>query len=103
MLASLARWYKNKWTLRYIQEDVRFHYTATFGSVSGQFVLEHLFTNIYCQVTEDLNPQAAVVLNARRTVIHEILEMIDLHESPMKYRMNQIQVAVEGDQSNVSA
>ena len=63
-------------------------YQTTFtGSPSGQLVLQHLMDNIYCTVYEGTDVQAALVHNARRGVIHEILQNIDAAERPDKYNI----------------
>src|SRR3990170_2289347 len=62
-------------------------YGVTFGSPQGQVVLQHLLDQVYCTVYEGTDPQAALVHNARRSVVHEILESVDQAEAPGKYRL----------------
>ncbi len=52
-------------------------------------MLNHLIDTIYCQVYEGTDPMAALVHNARRSVIHEILMNVDLAENPTKYMMEE--------------
>jgi hypothetical protein len=58
-----------------------------FSTGPGQQVLKHLLDNVYCTVYEGTDPQAALVHNARRTVVQEILLNIDAGDSPDKYRV----------------
>lgn len=67
-----------------------FAYQATFNSAYGQLILQHLLDNIYCTVYEGTNPNEALVHNARRSVVHEILQMIDqAQHPPVAVEMNQ--------------
>jgi len=52
----------------------------------GQLVLQDLLDGVYCTVYEGIEPQAAVILNARRAVVQEILMNIDHGEHPDKYQ-----------------
>jgi hypothetical protein len=59
----------------------------TFSTGPGQQVLKHLLDNVYCTIYEGTDPQAALVHNGRRSVVHEILLAIDTGDSPDKYRV----------------
>ena len=61
-------------------------YQATFATLDGQRVLQHLLDSIYCIVYEGTDPEAAMILNARRSVIQEILVNVDYGEHPEKYQ-----------------
>src|SRR5712691_7554918 len=82
----LKRWLQNKW-LVLTQSELVQAYSATFSSQHGSIVLQHLLDNIYNRVYEGTDPQAALVHNARRAVVQEILENIDLGEHPDKYKV----------------
>ena len=84
MLKTLARWLGPKWS-RTIETDLAKSYHATFSTPDGQRVLQHLLDNIYFTTYGGVDPNTALVLNARRTVVQEILENIDLGERPHKY------------------
>jgi hypothetical protein len=62
-------------------------YNIAFSTYHGQLVLQHLMDSVYCQVYTGIDPNAALVHNARRTVVHEILENIDGARHPQKYQM----------------
>lgn len=86
MTSRFMSWLTHRW--RPVQPDpLRQSYRVTFSTLHGQQVLQHLLDSVYCQVYEGTDPQAALVQNARRSVIHEILQNIDMAESPDKYRM----------------
>lgn len=54
--------------------DIAHAYQRLFATGDGQLVRQHLLDNIYNTVYEGVNPQEALVHNARRTVIQEILD-----------------------------
>ena len=68
---------------------IRKAYQVTFNSLHGQLVLQHLFDTIYCQVYEGTDAQAALVFNARRSVIHEILYNVDVATRPDHYTVKE--------------
>jgi hypothetical protein len=86
MTHRLTKWLTGKWRLQE-PEALRRSYQVTFSTLHGQQVLQHLMDSVYCTVYEGTDPHAAAVLNARRSVVHEILMNIDLAENPDKYRM----------------
>jgi len=65
--------------------DLTKSYHLTFATAHGQLVLQHLLDNVYYTVYEGLDPNAALVHNARRGVVQEILENIDIGEHTDKY------------------
>lgn len=84
MTKTFARWFRYKWR-QLSANDVARAYHVTFSNLEGQLVLQHLLDNVYCTVYEGSDPQEALVHNARRTVVQEILVNIDLGENPAKY------------------
>lgn len=88
MITTLKTWFSCKWQ----QQDadaLRQAYQVTFSGPHGQQVLQHLLDSIYCQVYEGVDAQAALVFNARRAVIHEILYNIDVAQRPQHYTVTQ--------------
>lgn len=83
-MTLLRKWFSRKWQ-RHDPDELRQAYQVTFGSLHGQMVLQHLFDTIYCQVYEGTDAQAALVFNARRSVIHEILYNVDVATRPDHY------------------
>ena len=59
----------------------------TFSTEQGRRVLKHLMDTIYCAIYEGSDPIALATLNGRRSVVHEILENIDVAERPNEYRI----------------
>lgn len=80
----IVEWFKQKWT-RKKEDDLKQAYLAAFSTFHGRLVLDHLLTNIYMTVYEGTDPVAAAVHGGRRSVVHEILEVIDQAEHPEKY------------------
>lgn len=88
MIARMTAWLGRKWQSP-TQTDVLDAYRVTFGSLHGQLVLQHLMDTIYCQVYEGTDAQAALVFNARRSVIHEILYNVDVATRPDHYTLKE--------------
>ena len=84
MIATLRAWFARKWQTQ-DADQLRLAYQVTFASAQGQQVLQHLLDSIYCQVYEGTDAQSALVFNARRAVIHEILYNIDVAQRPQHY------------------
>jgi len=84
----LRKWLSRKWQ-RHDPDELRQAYQVTFGSLHGQMVLQHLVDTIYCQVYEGTDAQAALVFNARRSVIHEILYNVDVANRPDHYHIKE--------------
>lgn len=80
MTRRFLEWLTQRWDKRPISADLAQDYRATFSTPSGQRVLKHLLDNIYCRAYEGMDATAAVIHNARRTVLQEILENIDQGE-----------------------
>jgi len=83
VLKSIAEWMGYKW--RRSDQAMLQHYRACFASQSGRVVLQHLMDNVYCVVDQSADPMRALVHNARRSVVHEILMNIDMAENPQKH------------------
>jgi hypothetical protein len=84
MRDRLRRWLDFKWR----GEDpaaLREAYRATFNSVHGRLVLQHLLDSVYCTAYQGTDPHAALAHSARRSVIEEILRTLDYAEWPQKY------------------
>ncbi len=70
----LAAWLQRR--LHRAQTDadtIRRCYQAVFHTPEGQQVLNHLLDTVYCTVYEGPDQTQAIVHNARRTVVEEIL------------------------------
>ena len=87
-MTLLRKWFSRKWQ-HHDPDELRQAYQVTFGSLHGQMVLQHLFDTIYCQVYEGTDAQAALVFNARRSVIHEILYNVDVATRPDHYTVKE--------------
>lgn len=83
-MSRLRQWLQYKWQMVMDPKLVQ-SYQSTFSTVDGRRVLQHLFDSIYCTVYEGIDPNAALVHNARRSVVQEIIRNIDGAEHPEKY------------------
>lgn len=83
-LNRIRAWLAHKWGGG-VDVSLAQDYAMTFSTGPGQRVLKHLVDTVYCTVYEGVDPVAAATLNARRSVVHEILYNIDVGESPSKY------------------
>ena len=79
----LRDWLRQKWSN--YDPTIANSYHAAFSSLDGQRVLNHLLDNIYFKVYEGLDVNGAIIHNARRSVIQEILEVLDHAERPRRY------------------
>ena len=86
MTRVLKEWLRRRWTRR-IDQDLVHSYYVTFSTLDGQRVLSHLLDNVYFKVYEGCEPTIALVHNARRSIIQDILENIDAGEFPSKYNV----------------
>jgi len=77
-------WLLNKWR-RNPGKDVLHAYRVTFDSLHGRVVLQHLLDEVYCQVCPTHDPIDLATHNGRRSVVHEMLELVDQAEWPDKY------------------
>ncbi len=88
MTTTLTAWFARRWQTQ-DADALRQAYHVTFSGQHGQQVLQHLLDSIYCQVYEGTDAQAALVFNARRAVIHEILYNLDVAQRPQYYGITQ--------------
>lgn len=79
-------WFRYKWRTLFAGDLARAYHT-TFAHGDGQIVLQHLMDGIYCTVYTGNDPIQAMMHNARRSVVQEILENIDMAENPTKYEI----------------
>ena len=86
MTLRFRRWFHYKWRTLVAGELARAYHT-TFSHSDGQIVIQHLMDSIYCTVYTGNDPIQAMMHNARRSVIQEILENIDMAENPRKYEI----------------
>ena len=86
MNTSFSLWLRDKWaTGDQTGEQLASDYRATFTTQAGWRVLQHMLSEIYCQVIEpgssdSIDPLVLATQNGRRIVIHEILDNISLAE-----------------------
>jgi len=85
-MTRFTEWLTHKWT-RGTVTVVAQDYLVTFSTAQGQRVLQHLLDSVYCTVYEGTDPIAAALHNGRRSLVQEILENLDLADSPEKYRV----------------
>lgn len=87
MLHSFLEWMKHPFQ---VQEGKQLldDYNVTFSSLHGQRVLQHLLDNVYCTVYIGSDPMELASHNARRSVIQEILTILDQARAPEKYSIN---------------
>lgn len=85
-MRRFSQWLAQKWSRR---EDPTLAqaYRATFGSFDGQRVLRHLVDNVYATIYEGRDPIEMAIHNGRRSMVHEILETLDMAEQPEKYQV----------------
>lgn len=85
-MRRLTEWLTRKWDRR-PHSSLAQDYQVTFSTEHGRRVLTHLLDAVYCQVYEGCDPIEAAMHNGRRSLVQEILENIDVAESPEKYRV----------------
>ena len=90
MRGLLKQWFTLKWR-RQDASTLREAYRVTFSTIYGQMVLQHLLDTIYCTAYEGTDPQAALVWNAKRAVVHDILMNLDMAEDPEKYQLTNLE------------
>jgi hypothetical protein len=84
MTRRLLQWLTRKWQ-RGHDPKLAQAYQVTFSTIYGQQVLQHLMDNIYCTVYEGKDLMDLAYHNGRRSVIHEILDNLDVAEHPERY------------------
>lgn len=85
-MRRFSEWLAHKWG-RKEEAGLIESYRAAFGSFHGQRVLNHLLDNVYCTIYEGKDPMEMAVHSGRRSVVHEILEVLDQAEHPEKYQV----------------
>lgn len=85
MMTRLRDWLGRKWQRR-PDPGLLEAYRATFASMAGQMVMQHLMDGVYCKIYEGKDPIEGAHHNGRRSVVQEILENIDMAENPAKYK-----------------
>jgi hypothetical protein len=70
----LARWCARRGCVPLPPQSIQHAYQRLFASPDGQVVMQHLLDNIFCTVYEGSEPDGAVIHNARRAVVLEILQ-----------------------------
>lgn len=84
-VSAFTRWLSRKWD-RLPDAALAESYRATFGTLHGQRVLQHLIDGAYATVYEGNDPVELAHHNGRRSFMHEVLHNIDIGEHPEKYR-----------------
>jgi len=89
MTARFRRWLTSKWQRNVApsHEALAQAHRATFGTLFGQLVLHHWLDSVYCTVYEGTDPLMLAYHNGRRSVLQELLETLDVAESPDKYEV----------------
>ena len=75
MLKEIVEWYRHRWLKP--DSDLLHAYQRCFNSPDGQRVIQHLLDTVYCSVYEGSDPTECVIHNARRSVVHEMLQLIN--------------------------
>lgn len=92
MKRAFVEWFQHMWaSVEVTPRELANSYTATFSSAPGQVVLNDLLDKIYCSVYEGSDANEALVHNARRGVVDEILRNIDLGRNPGRFEPTIIQ------------
>lgn len=85
-MRRLTEWLRYKWD-HAPHPSLAQDYQVTFSTEHGRRVLQHFLDAVYCSVYEGTDPIAAALHAGRRSLVHEVLQNIDLAESPDKYRV----------------
>ena len=88
MFERFIEWLGVKWQARAPSELVN-AYHAAFMSAPGRLVLQDLLDSVYCTIYEGNDPVTLAAHNGRRSVVHEILENIDIAENPDRYKQKE--------------
>jgi hypothetical protein len=85
MKKLLLDWYATKWQF---SPPIAQDFQAVFGSESGKRVMAWMMDNVYCTVYTGNDPIVAAHHTGRRSVVHEMLELLDQIENPRKAYFN---------------
>ncbi len=85
-MKTFTEWLTRKWS-RKPDLQLAQSYLITFSTAHGRRVLEHLMNAVYCTIYEGSDPIKMAMHNGRRSLVHEILENIDLAEHPDKHEI----------------
>ncbi len=86
MTDRFRRWIISKWQPRPPEELIAAH-QRLFDSADGRVVLQHWLDKVYCTVYEGKDPVELGYHNGRRSVVQELLELIDQGAAPQKYAL----------------
>lgn len=84
----LRAWLQRKWS-HALDPSLAESYRIVFGGLHGERVLQHLLDQVYCTVYEGHDPVELAKHAGRRSVVHELLENLDMAEQPDKYRVSE--------------
>lgn len=87
-MRRLTDWLTGKWS-RTLEPNSLEDYRIAFNTDSGRRILRQWLDQVYCTVYHGVDPISAAHHNGRRSVIHEILEKLDMADSPEKYQVRQ--------------
>lgn len=76
MMSVIREWLTHRWQSIETRQTLQ-SYGVVFGGYHGQRVLQHMLDTIYCTIYEGSDPNLALVHNARRSVVQEMLENIE--------------------------
>lgn len=79
MIPAIRRWLARRSEPVDVR-DLRHAYQRLFATPDGQVVLDHLVSSVFCAVYEGTDPQAALVHEARRGVIGELLFNLEVRD-----------------------
>ena len=82
----MIEWLGRKWAMDTDATTLAESYRVTFSNNHGARVLSHLLDSVYCTVCELQDPISLATHNGRRSLVHEILQNVDLAEHPDKYK-----------------
>lgn len=83
---SFAEWLRHPWRIQE-SKDLLDAYNITFSGLHGQRVLQHILDNVYTTVYIGTDPVELAYHNARRSVVQDILQMLDRARAPEKYKI----------------
>lgn len=83
-LRSIVEWLIHPFEVQE-SKDLLDAYNITFSGLHGGRVLQHLLDNGYCTVYVGTDPIELAYHNGRRSVLQEILVLLDQARAPRKY------------------